>query len=384
MSTPHGHDATGQSIPGPQTWDPIPAGPPRHYDGPHDGGDREPTTPQPVEPPFPGGPAFYPAPAPPAKPSALPQEPTVYPQLLRGPRNRWWRPLVAIALFAGFLIVALVLVFAGAAIVGAIFDFPAIELIEQVSSPFGFAILAGTLIVLIPISQFSIRIAFGTRIGYLGSVTGRFRFGWALRCAVVVSPIWIALMVFGYVNGDFEGGRPAQWLILMIMVVALIPFQAAGEEYAFRGFVQQVVGSWFANRWLALVVPGVLSVPMFAAAHGSFDGWVLADLSVAAAAWVYLTWRTGGLEAGIAVHAVNNVFIMLTSLALGGFENGFVTEGTTGSWESVAITLVCNAIAVLAIVWQARRVGLQRLFEPGPQPVALAPQTIAVPNTLGR
>lgn len=275
---------------------------------------------------------------------------------------------MAILLFALFVVVALVAVFLVALILGAIFDFPALDLIEQVSSPIGFGILAGSLIVLIPAAIFSVRIAFGTPVGYLSSVTGRFRFGWALRCAAVVSPVWIALMVFSYFSGDFSGGRPAQWIVLMIMVITLIPFQAAGEEFAFRGFVQQVVGSWFGNRWAALIVPGILSVPLFAAAHGSFDAWVLADLSVSAAAWVYLTWRTGGLEAGIAVHAVNNCLIMLTSLALGGFEAGFVTEDTTGSFETLAISAICNATAVALIVWQAKKVGLQRLFEPAGPP----------------
>lgn len=370
MSTPPGHRATGQPSDANEFWDPVPSGPPQQY------GPAEPVPLQysPSGQPFRNGPSFQPVPARMAKLSPLPIAPTAYPQMLRGPRHRWWRPLVAIALFAGFFVVSLVMVFVAALILGAIFDFPAIELIEQVSSPFGFAMLAATLIVLIPISILSIRIAFGTRMGYVSSVTGRFRLGWALRCAAVVSPVWIALMVISYLSGDFTGGRPAQWIILMIMVVTLIPFQAAGEEFAFRGFFQQVVGSWFPNRLLALIVPGVLSVPLFAAAHGSFDPWVLADLSVSAATWVYLTWRTGGLEAGIAVHAVNNCFIMLTSLALGGFENGFVNEETTGSWESVAITLVCNAIAVVLIVWQARRVGLQRLFEPAFQQTKPAPQ----------
>ncbi len=360
MSTPPGRHGNGQPPDADEFWDPVPSGPPQQY---------VPTNAVPLQYPpsarsVQNAPSFQPLPARQAKLSALPVAPTEYPQMLRTPRYRWWRALLAIALFAGFLVVSLVLVFVAALILGAIFDFPAIELIEQVSSPFGFAVLAITLIVLIPISLFSIRIAFGTRPGYVSSVTGRFRLNWALRCAAVVSPVWIALMVISYLGGDFTGGRPVQWIALMIMVLTLIPFQAAGEEFAFRGFVQQVVGAWFSNRWLALIVPAVLSVPLFAAAHGSFDAWVLADLSASAAAWVYLTWRTGGLEAGIAVHAVNNCSIMLTSLVFGGFENGFVTDQSTGSWQSLAITLVCNALAVVLIVWQARRVGLQRLFEP--------------------
>lgn len=306
-------------------------------------------------------------PGPPAKPSPLPTTPVGYPQLLRGPRFRWWRPLLAIGLFAGFFVVLLA-VFSVLLLVLQTLGLADANLLDDVTNPLGFGVLIGTLVVLIPISVLSIRIAFGTPVGYTASVAGRFRLRWAARCALVVLPIWGALMVVLYFSGQFDTPRPQTWFTLVIMVVLLIPFQAAGEEFFFRGFVMQVFGSWFRNRWLALIIPGIVSIPLFAAAHGSFNGWVFADLAVSATAWVYLTWRTGGLEAGVAVHAVNNCTLMITSLVLGGFEAGFVSRTTSGDPVSLLTSATTTGLAVLLITWQARRTGIQRWFSPKPPP----------------
>lgn len=283
--------------------------------------------------------------------------------MLRGPRFRWWRPLLAIALFAGSLVAILavstvVLLVLEAMGVGGSAD------LDDVTQPLSFAVLIGSLVVLIPTSVLSIRIAFGTPVGFTASVAGRFRLRWAARCALVVLPIWVVLMVVLALSGQFNSPRPAAWLTLVIMVVLLIPFQAAGEEFFFRGFVMQVFGSWFRNRWLALIIPGIISIPLFAAAHGSFNGWVFADLAVSATAWVYLTWRTGGLEAGVAVHTINNCTLMITSLVLGGFEEGFVSDTTTGDPISLLTSVATTGLAVLLITWQARRTGVQRWFSP--------------------
>ena len=291
--------------------------------------------------------------------------------MLRGPRFRWWRPLVAIGLFAGFF-VALIGLFSVVLLVLESQGLATPDVLDDVTDPVGFAVLIGSLVVLIPVSVLSIRIAFGTPAGFTASVAGRFRLRWAARCALVVLPIWVVLMVVLALSGQFDSPRPQAWPTLVIMVVLLIPFQAAGEEFFFRGFVMQVFGSWFRNRWLALVIPGIISIPLFAAAHGSFNGWVFADLALSATAWVYLSWRTGGLEAGVAVHAINNCTLMITSLVLGGFEAGFVSDTTTGDPISLLTSAVTTGLAVLLITWQARRTGIQRWFAPRQPPAGPA------------
>ena len=94
-----------------------------------------------------------------------------------------------------------------------------------------------------------------------------------------------------------------------------MPFQAAAEEYVFRGILMQTLGAWV--RWapLAIVLPTVL----FAFGH-IYDVWGLLDVAAFGLAAAWITWRTGGLEAGIVMHTVNNVvlFLLLASGVLGG------------------------------------------------------------------
>nr|WP_257909865.1 CPBP family glutamic-type intramembrane protease [Janibacter limosus] len=86
-----------------------------------------------------------------------------------------------------------------------------------------------------------------------------------------------------------------------------------------RGLMQGV-GAWIKRPVLALVVSTVLSAATFAPAHTSLDPWVLLDLAGMAAACCYLTRRTGGLEAAIVLHVVNNMVITIGLTLLGGIQ----------------------------------------------------------------
>lgn len=312
-------------------------------------------TPWPYNPPSPA-----PGPA-----QRLPERPADYQRAQRGRVWRWWRPLAAIGLFLAFLLLLMIPVGISMGVASwlqgvDIDDTEAFEL-WSVDSAVGFTLVMASLAALIPVSIFAMRIAFGLPMGFLSSVTGRFRFSWALRCAACVTPVWIVLMILLYFfSSAFEGEQHRLALLMVGITLIAVPFQAAGEEFAFRGFLQQSIGSYFSNRWVSLVVPAVISVPLFAMAHGSWDAWVLADLGVFAGIAVYLTWRTGGLEAAIAIHAVNNVTLIVCGLIFGGYEKGYVSEDTTGDWSGPATTLVTGLIATALILWQARKVGVQR------------------------
>ena len=62
------------------------------------------------------------------------------------------------------------------------------------------------------------------------------------------------------------------------MGILLTPLQSAGEEYLFRGWIMQNVGSYFARPLVGLVVSLTVSTALFAAAHLSPDPWVLGTL----------------------------------------------------------------------------------------------------------
>jgi membrane protease YdiL (CAAX protease family) len=191
------------------------------------------------------------------------------------------------------------------------------------------------------------------------SVTGRFRWRWALRCLAVVTPLWVAYLVLTWVVFDQEVlPRSEQWVGLVVVSLLTTPLQAAAEEIAFRGGLVQSVGSWFRSPLVALVVTTVLSTAAFVAAHGSADPWIVVEIGSLAVAGCYLAWRTGGLEAVIVIHVVNNLLITLSGALLGGLEESYVDTETTGSPVSALMSVVVTALAAALLLRLARRRGI--------------------------
>ena len=109
---------------------------------------------------------------------------------------------------------------------------------------------------------------------------------------------------------------------------------------------------------VALVVGTVLSAATFALAHTSLDPWVLLDLGGMAVACCYLTWRTGGLEAAIVLHVVNNLVIILGLTMLGGLSDAYVTEETTSTAASGGLGVAATFVMTAILLWLARRTGV--------------------------
>ena len=220
------------------------------------------------------------------------------------------------------------------------------------------------LIVLIPAAMLSTWLVHRIRPGFLSSVAGRIRWGWLLRCLVVLAPLWVVYLGVSTLVDPPQSARPEQWAVLLVMGVLLTPGQAAAEEYVFRGWILQNLGSYFRRPVLSWVIPAAVAAVVFAFAHGSPDPWVLADLAGFSVTATLLTWRTGGLEAGIVMHTVNNIGITVVTTLIGGWDEAFVGEETRGTPMTLAVSLGLNAIAFALVWWQARRTGIDRLYRP--------------------
>src|SRR5690554_5829760 len=98
---------------------------------------------------------------------------------------------------------------------------------------------------LIPWSMLIQRWLYGVRGGALSSVRSHFRFDIFGRALMVLVPVTVALQVV-YFWTPFPQTAWAWHDLLLIVATALVltPFQAAGEEYGFRGLILRVVGSW--------------------------------------------------------------------------------------------------------------------------------------------
>ena len=318
-----------------------------------------------------GSPA-YPPPLP-VSPSALPDVPRVYQQMLRGPQYRWWKPLLCLVLVLPLALLMMGLAIVPVLIAGLVTGAP--DLVEYTVNattdianmgPVGFIYLNLTLIVLIPASGLSIWIVHGVRPGYLSSVAGRIRWRWLLRCIAVIAPLWAVYTLLGVLAEPFTSPRPDQWVALLVIVLVLTPLQAAGEEYFFRGWIMQNVGAWFASPIVGLVVSIIVSAVAFSAAHLSPDPWVLGSIACLAVAAGLAAWRTGGLEAAIAMHAINNVLTFLVVVISGGWSQAFVGTDTTGTPLMLLLAAAVNGTALALILWQAKRAGVQPYYQPPP------------------
>lgn len=223
-----------------------------------------------------------------------------------------------------------------------------------------------TLAAFIPVAVLAVAVAHRVRPRWVSSVVGGIRWRWLGRCLLVTAPVWVLYLAVGSVVDPVDPGRPEHWVLLLVMAVVVTPFQAAGEEYLFRGWLVQNVGGFFARPVAGLVVSTVVSAVLFAAAHGSPDPWVLLSIATLAVAACLANWRTGGLEAGIAMHVVNNVGVGVVTITYGGYTDSFVDGSTTGSPWDFFPGLVVHALAVALILWQGRRA---RVVRTTPEPV---------------
>ncbi len=83
------------------------------------------------------------------------------------------------------------------------------------------------------------------------------------------------------------------------------------------------------------MVAALVTATLFALAHGAQDPWLFSDRLAFGLVASWLAWRTGGLEAPIALHAANN----LVSLGYSAVE-GTLSESLAASsvdWEYVVL-----------------------------------------------
>jgi uncharacterized protein len=297
-----------------------------------------------------------PAPAQPLWAAQPHDRPRSYLRLLLTPRYRWWRPLVGLlafaALFIAMNVVIVTVYFAVSWVLNDDFTLEAAEDELLGGSPFGLLTTNLSLAVAIPAAWGAVGLVHLERPGWLSSVVRGIRWRWLLRVsllAAAVSAVFLVISLVVPVPGDDEGYEgldpPAlgTFLALFIVVALTTPLQAAGEEYGFRGYFSQALSCWLRWRWLVALI----SATLFALAHGQQDPWLFADRFAFGLAFSWLTWRTGGLEASIALHAANNIVALLIAVLYGDLQASFVA--TDLPWTLAIIDIVfVTAYALLA------------------------------------
>ncbi|MBX3195035.1 MAG: CPBP family intramembrane metalloprotease [Microbacteriaceae bacterium] len=323
---------------------------------------------------------------PPAEYGALP-----YHRLFRGLAGfRAWRPVVAIVVAAAIylaastifvLVIVMVAMATGELDMGTTIEEANEALLRFVeldaASPLKLVLALGSVILMLPSALLG-QLAAGLRpLGVRHSVAFRIRWRWFLVSMVpafvtiglgLAIPIVLSL-AFGVVPFGPFTTDPVLFAVCAVLVLVLTPFQAAAEEYVFRGLFAQAIGSWVRYAWVGWIV----TTALFVAGH-VYDAWGLLSVGAFGLGAAIVASRTGGLEAGIAVHTVNNIsgFLILASGVQG------TTVNPTDAGPDVAANLFTVGVAIattaLWVYWVDRLAKRRGLITTGgmlPPPTAL-------------
>lgn len=212
---------------------------------------------------------------------------------------------------------------------------------------------------LIPWSMLIQRWLYGVKGATLHSVRSIFRLAVFGRAMLIILPIWTIYMVFfnwfsSYNTTEF---RVADLLAIFAVSVLLAPLQSAGEEYGFRGLVFRIASSWVRGPRASLIVGIVVSSVLFALTHTATDPWYNLYYLVLGVSFALITWRTGGLENSIVIHAVNNTlaYIFITILRV-----DYLTaiDRSAGMGSKIMLMPCAVLVFVTIIIWfSTRRTG---------------------------
>lgn len=221
--------------------------------------------------------------------------------------------------------------------------------------------------ILIPISILLVAFIHRSRSAYLTSVLPGLRWRYLIVTALAALVIFtVVLVISALVDGESLSFAPQPGLAGFLIVIALTtPIQAAAEEVFFRGYLLQALGSLgrsddaqasgirqaVSSPWFAIIT----SALVFAAFHGlgqqnpalfldRFGFGVVAGLLVV---------RTGGLEAGIAAHVMNNMMAWV----LAGTTSSIALVRATSEigWIDAAFDVGGFTLFALAAWWIATR-----------------------------
>ncbi|GAA4597276.1 CPBP family intramembrane metalloprotease [Planotetraspora phitsanulokensis] len=286
-----------------------------------------------------------------------------YDRLARTSVHRWWRPVAGtLAIVAAFLVVSIGLGLAAgllSIVAGLPMAMDGSRIFVDPVADLGFQL--GVIALSIPLVLGAAWAIQRRPPGTLSSVAFRLRWAWLGQCLLiaVVAVVLAQSAEAGtlLLSGESPGFSWVGWdrfLPPLIVILLLVPFQAAAEEYAFRGWVIQAFGAYLKSPW-----PGVLlGAAAFASLHGYTD-WGIAYVFGFGVLMGWLAILTGGLEAPIALHVMNNVGAFGITAAAG--DIGSALHQGALPWQSITGTVVQFAVFGFAVVIIARKRAIQTL-----------------------
>jgi len=160
------------------------------------------------------------------------------------------------------------------------------------------------------------------------------RGGWNIKLYLkaLIIPIILFALYMG-IDTAINGAKGTYHFSILFLIVLFIslPIQSIAEEYMFRGFLLQMLGSWSNIPALAVVIQAII----FAMAHG-YNSFGFLEVLAMGLVCGFFAWKTNGIEISSAIHTANN-FIL-------GFFIMFGLQISTGAPD------IFNSLATVALI----------------------------------
>jgi uncharacterized protein len=271
-------------------------------------------------------------------------------------RMSWWKPLVLVLALPLVLVVLQVLAFLLVGIVEGSDDPLSPELTPLKSLALNLATAATGLIavlLLIRMTRVPWRALFSPRRAFDRRRLAHYAIGAALLVGAGAGAVGaVAPESTGWTTFAVSGTTIAFLAITLLTT----PLQAAGEELMYRTVLLPAAASWVRPVRPALTVGLAVSALGFAAVHGSTDPWLASYFTVVAVSTGLMAILSGGMEAPIAFHVVNNVLVGVINNVMSGGGTTTIDRATDTGDASLLILVAVNiAMVVLVATYERRR-----------------------------
>jgi membrane protease YdiL (CAAX protease family) len=268
---------------------------------------------------------------------------------------RWWRPVLGLLLIGAVWLVAAVVVVLAAVVSGVTPDLELLDLVD----PAVLLVTNLSLIAALPAVWLAWAAAHGMGIGWSSSVLARFRWRLVPRLTLIAlvtlaAGIGLSIVVgLGTDDGGELTGPVDSFGWLMVVVLLTTPLQSAAEEYVFRGYLSQAIAGWVRSDLGGAILAAMVTATLFSAAHAPEDLATFLDRFWFGLAASAVVWLTGGLEAAVVLHAVNNVLVFTLAGLLG---DGVATEEVPVALTPLYLLVTgLTMSAYVALVARSRR-----------------------------
>lgn len=191
---------------------------------------------------------------------------------------------------------------------------------------------------------------------HLISVAGKFRLRY-LICQIFFSLILINASYILRQKEEISFSPQPQFLLFFSLILLTTPLQAIAEEVFFRGFINQNLTAALGSKIAALLG----SSGIFALLHGAQNPALFMDRFGFALLASVIVLATGGLEAAIAIHIVNNI----SAFFWAGMSSSIAEIKATQviGWHQSAWDLLNFSICILVAYGSAKFLKISRISE---------------------